>query len=213
LDSQAGRESGEHLVQFYESDAYLIDGIADYIGSAIAAGDVGIVIATKSHLQALEDNLRQRHLLGQTPAGAGTRYMPIEAHRMLPLFMVNGMPDETLFTNVIGGIILSAEAEHQRNICVFGEMVAILCGEQYDDLRSDGKHAAAIRVEECFNKLFAHHRFSLLCGYPMDAFPREEDAIAFHQVCSLHTSVIPTEQYNARASIDQLQRAIASLQQ
>ncbi|MET0964627.1 MAG: EAL domain-containing protein [Noviherbaspirillum sp.] len=213
MDSHANHGNAEHLVQFYESEAYLIDGIADYIGSAIAAGDVGIVIATKPHLQALEENLRQRHLLNQTPAGAGTRYMPIEAHRMLPLFMVDGMPDETLFTSVIGGIILSAEAEHQRNICVFGEMVAILCGEQYDNLRSDGKHAAAIRVEECFNRLLAQHGFSLLCGYPMDAFPREEDGVAFHQVCGLHSSVIPTEQYNSRANIDQLQRTIASLQQ
>ena len=213
MNSHARRESGEHFVQFYENDAYLIAGITDYIGAAIDAGDVGIVIATRSHLEALEDNLRQRHLLDQTAGDGASRYMPIEAQRMLPLFMVDGMPDEMLFTSVIGGIILNAAAGHQGNVCVFGEMVAILCGEQYDSLHSDGKHAAAIQVEKCFNKLLTHHSFSLLCGYPMDAFPRQEDAGAFHEVCGLHTSVIPTEQYNATASIDHLQRTIASLQQ
>ena len=213
MNSYAHHEGREHFVQFYENDAYLIAGITDYIGAAIAAGDVGIVIATRSHLDALEDNLRQRQLLDQTNGDALTRYMPIEAHRMLPLFMIDGMPDETLFTDVVGGIILNAAAGHHRKISVFGEMVAILCGEQYDNLRSDGKHAAAIQVEKCFNKLLAHHCFSLLCGYPMDAFPRQEDASAFHEVCSLHTSVIPTEHYNAASSIDHLQRTIAGLQQ
>jgi diguanylate cyclase (GGDEF)-like protein len=47
----------------------------------------------------------------------------------------------------------------------------------------------------------------------MSAFPREEDARAFHEVCGLHTSVIPTEEYNASANIDHVQRTIAKLQQ
>jgi diguanylate cyclase (GGDEF)-like protein len=213
VDSHRSDGNGEHFVQFYENDAFLIDGITEYIGSALAAGDKGIVIATKRHLKALEDKLNQRGLLGWAQASEEIRYIPIEADKMLPLFMVNGMPDENRFTSVIGGIIVNAALGHQGRICVFGEMVAILCGEQYNALRSEGKHAAAIYVEKCFNKLLLHHRFSLLCGYPMDAFPREEDAKAFHEVCGLHTSVIPTEAYNASAGIDHIQRTIASLQQ
>jgi len=72
-----------------------------------------------------------------------TRYIPTEADKMLPLFMVNGLPDEACFTSVIGGIIIDAAVGHQGKIYVFGEMVAILCGEQYNALRSEGKHAAA----------------------------------------------------------------------
>jgi diguanylate cyclase (GGDEF)-like protein len=213
VDSHGHDTSGEHLVQFYENDAFLIDGITDYIGSALASGDKGIVIATRPHLETLEQQLNQRGLLGQAQSANRIRYIPIEADKMLPLFMVNDMPDERLFTSVIGGIIANAAVGHRGRICVFGEMVAILCGEQRDSLRSDGKHAAAIHVEKCFNKLLMHHRFSLLCGYPMSAFPREEDAKAFHEVCALHTSVIPTEEYNASASIDHVQRTIARLQQ
>jgi diguanylate cyclase (GGDEF)-like protein len=123
------------------------------------------------------------------------------------------MPDETLFMRVIGGMIADVAARHQGRIRVFGEMVAILCGEQREVLRSEGKHAAAIQVEKCFDKLLKQQPFSLLCGYPMAAFPREEDAKAFHQICGLHSSVIPTEEYNASAGTDHIYRTIASLQQ
>ena len=204
--------SGEHLVQFYEDDAFLIDGISEYIGSAIAAGDVGIVIATRPHLFSVEKKLGQRGLLQHNQTG-GVRYISIEANQMLPLFMVGGMPNEMRFTEVIGSIIADAAHRHQGKIRVFGEMVAILCGEEAASLGSEDRHAAAIRVEKCFNQLLVQHRFSLLCGYPLDAFPREEDARAFHEVCGLHTSVIPTEQYNASASADEVQRTVASLQQ
>jgi diguanylate cyclase (GGDEF)-like protein len=204
--------SGEHLVQFYENDAFLIDGISEYIGSAIAVGDVGIVIATKPHLSSLEEKLSQRGLLKPTQTG-DIRYISVEADRMLPLFMVGGMPDEARFTQVIGGIIADAARRHQGKIRVFGEMVAILCGQEAAPLRPEDRHAAAIHVEKCFNRLLVQHRFSLLCGYPIDAFPTEQDAKAFHEVCSLHTSVIPTEQYNAEAGFDEVQRTVASLQQ
>lgn len=210
--SQCHDTSGEHLVQFYENDAFLIDGISEYIGSAIAAGDVGIVIATKPHLFSLEEKLSQRGLLRQPQTG-NIRYIAIEADQMLPLFMVGGLPDEARFTRVIGSIIGDVAHWHQGKIRVFGEMVAILCGEKAASLCSEDRHAAAIHVEKCFNGLLLEHRFSLLCGYPIDAFPREQDARAFHEVCSLHTSVIPTEQYNASAGVDELQRTVASLQQ
>src|ERR1044072_4246844 len=35
----------EHFVQFYESDAYLMDAVSGYIATALRAGDTGIVIA------------------------------------------------------------------------------------------------------------------------------------------------------------------------
>ena len=50
VNSHGHDASGEHLVQFYANDTFLINGISDHIGSAIAAGDIGVVIATKPHL-------------------------------------------------------------------------------------------------------------------------------------------------------------------
>jgi diguanylate cyclase (GGDEF)-like protein len=210
---EAKNEQHEHLVQFYENDAFLLDGLTDYIGSALAAGDKGIVIATKPHLEALEANLRQRNLLTNALIGDQQRYFPLDAETLLPLFMVGGIPDEARFTKLVGGMLRRAAKGHTRDICVFGEMVAILCARECNNLSSGSKYEAAIRVENCFNQLMKQHRFSLLCGYPIAAFPKEADARSFHHICSQHSSVIPTESYNPAAGSDRLQRTIASLQQ
>lgn len=203
----------EHFVQFYENDAFLIDGLTDYIGSALALGDKGIVIATKPHLESLEKNLKKRGLLVDGRSDSNNRYIPIDAHQMLPMFMVDNLPDEKRFIDTIGAIIQKEAEGFNGHIRVFGEMVAILCDEPCHSLKSERNHNAATYVEKYFNKLLKQHRFSLLCGYPMGAFPNESDAKVFHEICSLHSSVIPTEQYNASASIDVLHRTIASLQQ
>src|SRR5205823_3759845 len=49
-----GSAGAEHIVQFYESDAYLTRSVARYVGAAIAAGDAAIVIATQAHRDALD---------------------------------------------------------------------------------------------------------------------------------------------------------------
>jgi diguanylate cyclase (GGDEF)-like protein len=203
----------DHLVQFYEDDVFLIKGLADYIGAALASGNKGIAIATGDHLRSLEETLNARGLLDQHGRASSGTYVALQADRMLPLFMENGIPNEVSFRNAIGGLISeSAERDHQK-IFVFGEMVAILCAASHCSLHSTGKHDAAIRVERYFNNLQRHFTFSLLCGYPLDAFPSSADALMFDEVCNLHTHVLPAESYDPQASLQTLQRTIAALQQ
>jgi diguanylate cyclase (GGDEF)-like protein len=199
----------DHLIQFYEDDNFLVTGLADYIGAALASGDKGIVIATADHLRQLEERLTARGLLGDA---SRDRYFPLDANLMLPLFMADGMPDHARFQHAIDEIIRSAAAGYGGHLYVFGEMVAILCGQARCPLRL-GKHDAALQVERYFNELLARHSFTLLCGYPLSAFPRKEDGPMFAEICALHTSVRPAEGYDPGASIANLQRTIAVLQQ
>jgi diguanylate cyclase (GGDEF)-like protein len=203
----------DHLVQFYEDDVFLIKGLADYIGAALASGNEGIAIATGEHLRSLEDTLQARGLLDERGHATIGNYVALQADRMLPLFMENGIPNEISFRNAIGGLITDGAARHGKQIFVFGEMVAILCAANHCSLYSTGKHDAAIRVERYFNNLQRHFTFSLLCGYPLDAFPGSCDAPMFDEVCTLHTHVLPAESYDPGASLQSLQRTIATLQQ
>jgi signal transduction histidine kinase/DNA-binding response OmpR family regulator len=94
---------------------------------------------------------------------------------------------------------------------VFGEMVDILC--------STGCPAAAIRLEELWNDLAAvqqrlGRQFSLLCGYALGQFGREEHTRVFRDVCAAHARVVPAESYKAlREDRDNQERLIAGLQQ
>ena len=203
----------DHLVQFYEDDVFLIRGLADYIGGALAQGSKGIAIATGEHLHRLEDTVRARGLLDAQGKANRGQYLPLQADHMLPLFMENGMPNELRFRDALGGVIRDAAEHDNLRVFVFGEMVAILCDASHCSLLSTGKHDAAIRVERYFNNLQRHYTFSLLCAYPLDAFPHAADAPMFNEVCTLHTDVLPAESYDPKANLHTLQRTIATMQQ
>lgn len=185
-----------HLVQFYEAEVFLIKGLADYIGNAISSGNTAIAIATAEHLHMLEKTQAARGLLDQRGQAMGGAYLPLQADQMLPLFMQVGMPDEDRFRNAIGGVIRDAAAHGGNDIHVFGEMVAILCATSHCSLQSAGKHDAAIRVERYFLNLQRHFPFSLLCAYPLNAFPSANDAFMFNEVCALHSHVLPAEGFD-----------------
>jgi signal transduction histidine kinase len=82
-------------------------------------------------------------------------------------------------------------------------------------LVADGYPAAAVRLEELWNDLQAHHRhaFSLFCAYPMDHFGGEAHQHLFSDVCAAHSQVIPAESYLALPTANDRLRAIAELQQ
>jgi hypothetical protein len=50
-------EESEHFVQFYETDAFLLDSLRDFIGLGLVSGDACIVVATDGHRAGLGERL------------------------------------------------------------------------------------------------------------------------------------------------------------
>ncbi len=203
------RDSDEqgHVVQFYESDAYLADQVGRFIGMALGAGDAAIVIATQVHREEIERNLASRGLDMPRATSQG-RYMPLDAAGTLSKFMVDGMPDAERFHKVIGGTLSQAKQaarSKDARVAAFGEMVALLWAE--------GKQDAAIRLEQLWNGLAETHAFSLRCAYPISGFGGGSDSEPFLKICAEHSSVVPTESYVALINEEEKRRAIAHLQQ
>ena len=90
--------------------------------------------------------------------------MAFDAAECLSHFMRDGVPQETLFAELVEPLILRA-GEGQRRVRIYGEMVALLAAE--------GQHTATIGLEQMWNELQKKCTFSLLCGYPMDRFGGE----------------------------------------
>jgi diguanylate cyclase (GGDEF)-like protein len=202
---------GAHSVQFYEDDTFLIKGLSDFVGSALAAGDTAIAIATGEHLARVEKSLKARGLLDAEANALRGQYIRLDADLALPLFLEDGLPDELRFRDTIGNVILDASETHEGKLFVFGEMVALLWAHPHSPapIRRD----AAVYVEQYFNNLLSHFSFTLVCAYPLSAFPSAADTGAFHEVCSLHTDVLPAESVDPNWPHDALQRTIAGLQQ
>ena len=198
-------ELSGHLVQFYENDPFLIDGVTRFIGAGLRAGHGGVVIATKPHRDALEQRLSEHHIDVADLRAAG-RYQPFDAAETLSSFMVGGWPDQKIFEEVIGGAIARVtRASTAQRVRAFGEMVALLWAE--------GQGEAAIRLEALWNDLAKKQSFSLLCGYPIGGFNNPDDSSPFTGIAGLHSMVIPAESYSTNVDGEQRLRLVAELQQ
>ncbi|HUR47457.1 MAG TPA: ATP-binding protein [Candidatus Saccharimonadales bacterium] len=197
------RVCGDHFVQFYESDDFLINSLNEFIGAGLGKGDSAIVIATEQHRLSLESQLRDNGLNVEGLKQRG-QFISLDAAEVLSQFMVSGSPDPQLFNRVIGKVLCGAEAAG-KSVRAFGEMVALLW--------ADGRGAQAIQLEEFWNEIGRKHRFTLFCAYPMGGFSEESHGPLFNHICKTHSHVIPAETYTGHANDDDRLRAISYLQQ
>jgi PAS domain S-box-containing protein len=197
----------EHVVQFYQDDKFLIDAVSGFVGSALAAGDAAVLIATGAHREGVEQVLKKRGMeIGQ--AALDGRFIALDATETLAKFMVNGLPDDELFKAVIGSRLAQAAssvAGERRRIAAFGEMVNILW--------ATGNYEAALHLEQLWNRLAEQHSFSLLCAYPIAGFNSTKHTDAFLKICAEHSTVFPSESFPVMSREDDRLRSVTLLQQ
>jgi signal transduction histidine kinase len=196
-----------HDVQFYCDDEFLVDSLVPFIVNALEAGGAAVVVATKAHRDGLAHRLEARGI-GLSTAVQQGRYVALDAAETLASFMLKGLPDAALFTEVIGGVVTRVSAAlraENSKLAIFGEMVSLLWQQ--------GNSAAAIELERLWNELARTHSFALRCGYPLGAFDREEHRESFSRICSEHHSVIPAEGYTSLVDEKDRLRLVARWQQ
>jgi signal transduction histidine kinase len=195
-----------HSVQFYADDSFLLDGLTRFIGTALGAGDAAIALATPAHREALERRLQARGLSTAKSIRQG-RFIVLDAAETLQKFMVEGFPDQARFRELLSSTVARARAavEPGARVVAFGEMVALLW--------EDGKHDAAIRLEQLWNELGKEHSFFLHCAYPIKSFAHDDHSAPFLKICTEHSDVIPSDSYSALDSHAEQRRNIALLQQ
>jgi PAS domain S-box-containing protein len=193
----------EHFVQFYESNEFLMRLLTDFVGSGLKEGDACIVLATKPHL----DELNQRlHINGFDVDAAEScrQYFPLDANSWLSKLVLDGRPDGNLFTETVGSVVRQASGT-QRRVRIFGEMVALLC--------EGGDYNSAVALEQLWNDLRGIHEFSLFCAYPINQFAGNGAAAHLSDVCGQHGTMIPTESYSGLNQTQERLREVILLQQ
>jgi hypothetical protein len=173
----------DHVVQLYRDERFLAEAVALFAGVGIGKADAVILVATPSHVAAIEKRLASEgfDLDGLKRWGQLT---VLDAAATLSRFMVDGMPDETLFKSLIGDAIAKArQGGRYRRVRAYGEMVNLLWKDNLP---------AATRLEELWNDVIQAQSISLFCAYGLD---REGEAQKHFPVDlrTLHSLLIPVE--------------------
>jgi DcmR-like sensory protein len=169
----------EHIAQFYEHDAVMLDTLTGFIGGGLKAGEGTIVIATAEHLKAIDERLVGSGV-DVAAAQSQDQYITVAADEALSRFMVNRWPDDQLFANLVAELIARARGNGRR-VRAFGEMVALLWAR--------GDAAATIRLEHLWHNICQSQLFSLFCAYPKTGFT-EDPSESLAEICAVHSKVI-----------------------
>ena len=152
----AERPAQEHIAQPYESDNVLLESLKLFSAQGLSRGEAVILVLTASHRDVL---LRLLATDGFAVAGVqrSGQLLLIDAEDLLSTFLLDGMPDPTLFRLSLGDVVgrMSPPLGHQ-NVRVFGEMV---------DLLWKSNVPAAIRLEQLWTDFIAVSNVSLFCAY------------------------------------------------
>jgi signal transduction histidine kinase len=193
-----------HIVQFYDSDSYLVSAVADFLGAGLRAGQAVLTIATPEHRDAFARVLRAKGLDVDRAIDSGQLLM-LDARETLSTFMRGSDPDPDLFQREVGQVLTGLLQRTTHTVTrAYGEMV--------DLLWKDGNISGAVRLEELWNELAERHSFCLLCAYAMSNFDRESHSVGFDAICNAHAHVVPTERFMQRGAEDRAME-ISSLQQ
>lgn len=170
-----------HAVQFYETDAYLVENISRFIGHGLSRGDAGIVIGVPEHRREIERRLLGMglDLVAMSRDGA---YVSLDAAETLSNFIKGDSCDVDGFRDVVGGVVSRARRTNgsARGVRAFGEMVALLWG--------DGRQQAALELERAWDDLCREVNCALVCAYPTSLFETERGSpTALSEIGSAHT--------------------------
>jgi hypothetical protein len=172
----------DHIVQVYDNDNIFLDTLAGFTGGGLKSGDVVVVIATEEHIRCLNRRL-ERDGVDVHGFLTSRQYLARDAEECLKEFMVNGWPDENLFTDFVTELLNEAK-KGQRKIRVFGEMVALLWAK--------GHSGATVRLEHLWNAFMHTKPFSLFLAYPRSGFTQDAQQ-SIRELCDTHSRIISGE--------------------
>lgn len=180
-----GPSGGDHFVQVYKDEAFLLDAVAEYAGTGLRRGEGVVIIATPSHRAAFVQQLEDDGIAAEEARQRG-QLLLLDADETLARFTPGGMPEWQSFRALIGDLIARLRLEYPT-VRAYGEMV--------DLLWQRGEREASIRLEEFWNDLAGLQTFSLLCAYWMDNLDQAAYSGPLDCVCRVHSHLIAVRDY------------------
>jgi hypothetical protein len=144
-----------------------------------------VLIVTPEHLELFS---RQLTLLGgDLPSMLESGQLVfLDAEATLARFMISGQPDRRLFDGAVSAAMKQVKPlEPNAGLRAYGEMVGVLWKAR--------QFAAAIRLEQLWNKLLEQSAFSLYCAYAIDIFGKDFHMGGLDDILCTHSHLVPAQ--------------------
>lgn len=173
--------SSRHEVEFYSDDAVLVSSFSRFIAVGLDADNAVVLMATKSHLAGVINELRIQGVDIDLAICDG-RFVPLDAHEALSAIMPDDRLDEGRFADVTRRVIEAARAAAR------GRPPRVsACSEAAFLLWEQGMTDAAIRLEQLWDRLANIYDLGVLCGYALNAFRGGDGGEGFQRIFSKHS--------------------------
>jgi hypothetical protein len=93
-----------HLVRFYDYESQLITSLSDFIAQGLGGGEICIVIATRRHLDRLDQQLYTKGIR----TVLSHQYVKLDAQEVLDSFMVGELPNWDKFIEAVEPLFIKA---------------------------------------------------------------------------------------------------------
>lgn len=172
-----------HAVQVYAELDELSSSVGRFLDAGFRVGEPALVIASGRHWEAFRAEL-ERHGSAVADVQARGLLEYRDADETLAAFMEGDVPSADRFADSVGRLLDEVQARFpEQTVRAFGEMVDILFQR--------GHRAAAIAVEELWNRLLESRKCALLCAYGLDIFDLEAQASVLPEIVRAHTHPRP----------------------
>ena len=182
-DGDGNGPAPNHVVHFYDEREAMLTNAAAHLAGGLLRGAPALAVIASDRVDVLRNKLGQMGV--DVARAAAARQLVIhDAEATLAELLVDDMPDERRFRNVIGGAV-SALADTWRPLRLYAY------GDMVDVLLTRGQRDAALELERLWNELGHREHFSLFCAYDARSFASENDRSTFDAVCGAHESIVP----------------------
>jgi DNA-binding NarL/FixJ family response regulator len=179
---QVNQRNRQHEVGFYSEEAWLLDGYAQFAGSALEAGNAAIFFANGARLDEMHQRLLARGLEVDRLVRAGT-YLPLNVADVLATFMTQGRLDGGQFWNAATALVMKAASAIPDHLHV------VACGDCSSTLLSQGREEEALRLEHLWHELVRSSNVDVFCGYSTTAPYYDADSPVLQRICAVHSKV------------------------
>ena len=163
----------QHVVQFYDDEAALIQSVSRYVTDGLDARKSVVLVTSRERQDALFSLLDQH----------SGDLVVLDSERTLGELFEGGKFSARRFDAVIGKVMRGAVSRSRSHgVRAYGDMVDVLwgCGCLND----------ALELERSWNDLQAQLPFDLYCAYNVDLFDEFDPEAVASMLCS-HSSVVP----------------------